>query len=204
MNENALGQKRSGRAARQAARKSTKSSAVRPGLEGGFYRPLSEADVKQVHGAVLEVLATIGMADASPELIRLATERGASLTDNGRLRFPAALVEDMLASAPREFSMYSRDGESDVRVGGKRVYFATSGEAISILDPETRRFRPSTLLDIYDLARLCDTLDNIHQFGQPCVATDLEDPLERDLSIAFALAAGTRKTSGMSIAKPKT
>src|SRR5262249_56491629 len=32
-------------------------------------------------------------------------------------------------------------------------------------------------------------------------ATDLEDPLERDLSIAYALAAGTRKTSGMSIAK---
>ena len=97
--------------------------------------------------------------------------------------------------------MYSRDGESDVRVGGKRVYFATSGEAISIFDPLTKQFRPSTLLDIYDLARLCDTLDNIHQFGQPCVATDLEDPLERDLSIAYALAAGTRKTSGMSIAK---
>jgi|SRR5689334_4801663 len=57
MNENALGQKRSGRAARQAARKIAKSSAVRPGLEGGFYRSLSEADVKHVHGAVLEVLA---------------------------------------------------------------------------------------------------------------------------------------------------
>ena len=70
MSENTLGQKRSGgRAARHAARKSTKSSAVHPGLEGGFYRPLSEADIKQVHGAVLEVLATIGMADASPELI---------------------------------------------------------------------------------------------------------------------------------------
>ncbi len=202
MNENALGQKRSGgRAARQAARKSTKSSAVRPGLEGGFYRPLSEADIKRVHGAVLEVLATIGMADASPELIKLASGRGATLTETGRLCFPPALVEDMLASAPREFSMYSRDGESDVRVGGKRVYFATSGEAISIFDPLTKRFRPSTLLDIYDLARLCDTLDNIHQFGQPCVATDLDDPLERDLSIAYALAAGTRKTSGMSIAK---
>jgi trimethylamine--corrinoid protein Co-methyltransferase len=200
MTENTVGPKRSGgRAARQAARATSKPGAVRPGLEGGFYRPLSDADVRRIHGAVIEVLSTIGMADASPELIRIACERGATLTPAGRLCFPPALVEDMLARAPREFSMHSRDGESHVRVGGRRVYFATSGEAISVFDPASRSYRPSTLLDIYDLARLCDVLDNIHQYGQPCVATDMTDPLERDLSIAYALAAGTRKTSGMSI-----
>jgi trimethylamine--corrinoid protein Co-methyltransferase len=139
------------------------------------------------------------MADASPDLIALASERGCTLTDRGRLTFPAALIEDILATASREFTMYRRDGKDGVRVGGQRVYFATSGEAISIVDPESGSYRPSTLVDIYDCARLCDTLDNIHQFGQPCVATDIESPLERDVSIAYALAAGTLKTSGMSI-----
>ncbi len=200
MTEKLIERRRSGgRTARQAQRKSAGSAAVRPGLEGGVYRPLGDADIRRIHGGVLEVLAGIGMADATPALIEMALPRGATLTPSGRLCFPPSLVEDVLAGAPRQFTMVSRDGESDVRVGGRRVYFATSGEAISVFEPETRSYRPSRLVDIYDGARLCDTLDNIHQYGQPCVATDLEDSLARDLSIAYALAAGTRKTAGMSI-----
>ncbi len=188
-----------GRAGRLSARKTSIPRAVWPGLEGGAYRPLSDNDVWRIHQAVLEVLSTIGIADASPDLVAIACERGCSVADGGRLLFPASIVEDILASARREFTMYSRDGRSNVSVGGRRVYFATSGEAISIVDSDTGSYWPSTLLDIYDCARLCDTLDNIHQVGQPCVATDIVDPLERDTSIAYALAAGTLKTSGMSI-----
>ena len=188
-----------GRTGRLAARESSTSRAVWPGLEGGSYRPLSDSDVHRIHQSVLEVLSTIGMADATPDLVAIACERGCSVTEGGRLVFPASIVEDILGSARREFTMYSRDGKNNVSVGGRRVYFATSGEAISIVDSKTGTYRPSTLLDIYDCARLCDTLDNIHQVGQPCVATDIVAPLERDVSIAYALAAGTLKTSGISI-----
>lgn len=191
--------RRGGRSGRLSARRASSARAVWPGLEGGIYRPLSDGDVERIHGAVLEVLSTIGMADPTPALWAMACERGCSMTKDGRLAFPASLVEDVLAAASREFTMYSRDGKNNVSVGARRVYFATSGEGISIVDPETRTYRPSTLLDIYDCARLCDTLENIHQVGQPCVATDLVSPLERDISIAYALAAGTLKTSGMSI-----
>jgi trimethylamine---corrinoid protein Co-methyltransferase len=154
-----------GRTGRLSARKSTTSRAVWPGLEGGAYRPLSDRDVRRIHQSVLEVLSTIGMADATPDLVAIACERGCSVTEGGRLVFPAAIVEDILGSARREFTMYSRDGKNNVSVGGRRVYFATSGEAISIVDSETGAYRPSTLLDIYDCARLCDALDNIHQVG---------------------------------------
>lgn len=195
-----LGKRRNGgRSGRMLAREASQSGAIWPGLEGGLYRPLSDNDVHRIHGSVMEVLSTIGMADATPELIELACGRGCSLSDRGRLLFPQSLIEDVLAAAPREFTMYSRDGRSSVSVGERRVYFATSGEAISIVDSETGTYRPSTLVDIYDCARLCDTLESIHQFGQPCVATDIASPLERDLGIAYALAAGTLKTSGMSI-----
>src|ERR1039457_6203564 len=131
MTEERTGPRRSGgRAGRQAARRTPRADAVPPGLEGGSYRPLSDSDVRQVHGAVLEVLSTIGIADATPALAELARERGGTITGSGRLCFSPALIEDVLASAPREFSMYSRDGKTNVRVGGRRVYFATSDEAI--------------------------------------------------------------------------
>ncbi len=189
-----------GRAARVAARKAKKrSAAVRPGLEGGRYQALTDADMRRIHEAVLEVLATIGMADATPAVREMALAKGCQPGPQDRLLFPRALVEDIIAGAARQITMCSRDGRHELQVGGEKVHFATSGEAISILDPETRSFRPSTLLDIYDCARLVDTLEHIHQFGQTCVATDIEEALPRDVSIAYALAAGTMKTSGMSI-----
>ncbi len=189
-----------GRAARVAARGArTASGAVHAGLQGGRYQVLSEHDKERVHGAVLEVLETVGMADATPEVRAMALAHGCPLHESGRILFPRALVEDSIAQAGREIRMFSRDGKSELHVGGEKVHFATSGEAISILDPDTRTYRPSTLLDIYDCARLVDTLEHIHQFGQTCVATEMTDPLERDVSIAYALAAGTIKTSGMSI-----
>jgi len=194
-----IGARSGGRAARLAARHARSASpAVRPGLEGGRYQVLTEHDINRIHRAVLEVLETVGMADPTPEVAELALSNGCEMHESGRLLFPRALVEDTLAKAGREFVMYGRDG-SELHIGGGKVYFATSGEAISIFDPETRTYRPSTLLDIYDCARLVDTLEHIHQFGQTCVATELDDPLERDVSIAYALAAGTIKTSGMSI-----
>src|SRR5262245_37549758 len=136
-----------GRSGRLLAREASPSAAVWPGLEGGRYRPLSDADLWRIHASVIEVLSTIGMADASPDLIVLARDRGCTLTDRGRLTFPAALIEDVLATAPREITMYGRDGKDSIHVGDRRVFFATSGEAIAIVDPESGAYRPSTLND---------------------------------------------------------
>ncbi|WP_417210412.1 hypothetical protein [Antarctobacter sp.] len=60
-------------------------------------------------------------------------------------------------------------------------------------------FRPLTIADLYDLARLCDTLPNIQWFARPVVATDIEDWRELDLNTVYAIAKGTRKHLGTSI-----
>ena len=92
---------------------------------------------------------------------------------------PRSRVEDIIAGAAREYTIYSRSPNfDDVRVGGYHVNYATSGEAVTIYEPEQRNFRPSTLVDLYDLGRLVDTLDNIHQFGQMVIPTELEDARE--------------------------
>ena len=88
--------RRGGREARRAARAAPlpeNDRPVRPGLEGGRYKPLSDADVLKIHNAALDVLEQIGMADAIPSGIEVMTKAGAILQDNGRLTFPRALVE---------------------------------------------------------------------------------------------------------------
>ena len=61
------GRRGGGRAARVAARAAALPDDVRPirpGMEGGTLKVLSEAQVLQIHNAALEALETIGLADA--------------------------------------------------------------------------------------------------------------------------------------------
>lgn len=186
-----------GRAARVALREAPTESgrrAVWANTEGGTYNPLRESDIERIHRAALDILADVGVADATPEVIEFATAQGCFVNRHGRLSFPAALVEDLLTRAAREYVIYSRDpAHADIHVGGNKVTYCTSGEAVSMLDYETRRYRPSTLVDLYDTARLVDALPNIHQYGQTVVPTEIADLFEHDINVVYAVLAGTTK-----------
>jgi trimethylamine--corrinoid protein Co-methyltransferase len=161
---------------------------------------LSGEDIHRIHRAALGILETIGVADPTPEVEELACAKGCSVNQHGRLSFPRALVEDLLAGAAREYVLYSRGpAHADLHIGGNRVYYGTSGEAVSIFDVAERGYRPSTLVDLYDCCRLVDGLENIHQFGQTVVPTDLEDIDAHDLNVAYVAVAGTQKPCEMAV-----
>ena len=171
---------------------------VHAGLIGGAYKPLQQVDLEKIHRTALEVLETIGIGSPTPEVIELATAAGCWIDDNERLCFPKSLVEDVIAGAAREYTIYSRSPDfADVKVGGYHVNYSTSGEAVSLYEPGDRSFRPSTLEDLYDLGRLVDRLDNIHQFGQMVIPTEIEDASEHDFNVAYALCASTQKPCEM-------
>ena len=177
--------------------------AVRPGLPGGRYRPLTAAEVERIHGAALDVLEQVGLADAIPSCIEIVTGAGGLLGGDGRLRFPRGLVEDTIARAARRFVLHAADPRCDLEPWGTRVHFATAGAAVHIVDPATRAYRDSTLADLYDIARLVDRLDHIHLFQRPVVTRDLTDPRELDLNTCYACVAGTRKHVGTSFVQPE-
>ena len=107
--QDAPAQRRRGRDAHHAMRAAPSPEALRPvraGLEGGRYKPLSEADVRRIHSAALDVLEQIGLADAPPSGVALMVAMGAILGDDGRLRFPRAAVEDMIAASGRRYVLH--------------------------------------------------------------------------------------------------
>ena len=175
---------------------------MRPGMEGGSYRPLSEADVLRIHRAALEALETIGLADAPPSGAALLTGAGAIQGSDGRIRFPPALVEDMLARAARDITLCARDPDHDLRLSGRRVHFGTAGAAVHLVDAETGRYRESTVADLFEAARIADQLDNIHFVQRPMVCRDIADNYEMDLNTLYACCAGTRKHVGTSFVEP--
>ncbi len=193
-----------GRSARHLERATASTTAVRPGLSGGSYKPLAEADVVRIHRAALEILETIGLADAIPSCIDRIVGAGGRLNDAGRLCLPAGLVEDVIARANRDFVLHGLDPARDLEINGRRVHYGTAGAAVQVIDVETGAYRDPTLRDLYDIARLVDGLDNVHFFQRPVVARDLVDDRELDLNTCYASIAGTGKHVGTSFTSPET
>lgn len=191
---------RRGRSARVAARTAATQEVnpAPPGQRGGHYAPLSEAGIGAIYATALRLLAELGMGEAPPRLVEAAIAQGAEVNSLGRLSFPPAMVEDIVAGACKSFIFHGRDPRHDFEVGGDRVYFGTGGAAVQTLDLETARYRPSTLRDLYDFARLADRLANVSWFTRCCVATDVEDVFELDVNTAYALLRGTTKPVGTS------
>lgn len=194
-----------GREARREARavaREERKPAYR-GVRGGQYRPLGDRDIERIHRAALKVLERVGLADPTPEVRELALARGATLSATGRLCFPRALVDDVIAGAGRNFVLYGRDPKHDLEISGTRVYYGTEGAAVTVLDLDTGKARPSTLLDYYDSVRLVDRLDNFSRFDETVVPTELTDRFELDVNKAYACLTGTTKNFGIDIFRPE-
>ena len=206
MNELTKSSSRSGgRAARRAARAAPLADhlrPVRPGLPGGTYNPLTDAQMQHIHQTALDALEQIGLADAPESGIRHLTRAGAILGDDGRLRFPRALVEDTIARANRSITLHGRDPAHDLDLGGSRVHYGTAGAAVHMVDADGRNYRESTLQDLHDAARIANQLNNIHFLQRPMVARDVLDNLEMDLNTVYACCSGTSKHVGTSITDP--
>ncbi|SMX28156.1 Trimethylamine methyltransferase (MTTB) [Pelagimonas phthalicica] len=194
-----------GRAARVAARAAALAEdqrPIQPGMTGGLYRPLSDAQMQRIHETALTALAEIGLADAPPSGIEAMVAAGATLGDDGRLRYSRALVEDTLAKACKEVTLYSRDGQHDLNLSGQRVHYGTAGAAVHMVDLDGRNYRDSTLQDLHDASKISNTLDNIHFVQRPMVARDITDNLEMDLNTIYACCSGTTKHIGTSFSDP--
>jgi trimethylamine---corrinoid protein Co-methyltransferase len=206
MNDDVPVRKRAGgRAARKALR-ATKppisEAPVRPGMEGGQYLPLTENEIQRIHQAALDVLEQIGLSNAIPSCVEIFTNAGATISDEGRLIIPRAMVEDALAVAARRFPLHAQDPKYDIEPWGKKVHFGTAGAAVHMVDSETGEYRESMLNDLYDVARLVDTLDHIHFYQRSLVPRDMTDPRDLDFHTCYAAVMGTSKHVGSSWVDP--
>lgn len=190
-----------GRAARVAARTQPLDAANRPvwpGIPGGQYKPLSEEEVGLIHEAALDALEQIGMAKAPPSGVEILTGAGCVQGADGRIRIPRALVAEMLEKAAKTVTLHARDPRFDIELSGTKVHYGTAGAAVSIVDSETGVYRDSTTQDLYDAARIVQTLDNVHFFQRPLVCRDAEDNFALDFNTLYASCAGTTKHIGTS------
>lgn len=186
---------RQGRLAQRAARSPVEPCP--PGQSGGQYRPLNDTELESIYAAALRILSELGMGEVPDRLRSDLLAAGAieakEPAKQGRLLFPATLVENAIAAAAKTFILHGRDPARSIEVGGQRVYFGTGGAAVQTLDIDSGDYRPSTLQDLHNFTRLQDALANVAWFTRCCIATDVADPFDLDVNTAFALLRNTSK-----------
>ena len=150
----------------------------------------------------MEILETIGVAHAPPNVEELVLDAGGRRLPNNRLAFPSALVTSAIAGLRRDITLYGQISGQELDLSSQQVHAGTGGAAPFIVDINNNEYRNSTLVDLYDAARLVDTLRNIQFFSRSMVATDISDKLSLDINTAYASLVGTTKHVMVSASSP--
>ncbi len=66
--------------------------------------------------------------------------------------FVVLIEEDTIDGLPASLVLCGQDPVHDLELAGTRVHAGTGGAAPFVIDPETGRYRPSTLADLHDTA----------------------------------------------------
>jgi len=172
------------------------------GVLGGRFKPLNDQEVTLVEETVLHLLETLGLSQVIPSMIDKVCAAGGSVTDDNRLLFPRELVLKTVAEARREITLFGQDPAHDIHLGGKRVHMSSGGAAPGVFDIDSGQYRESSTQDLYDAARICDAMENIHHFSRSVVARDIEDNRVMDINTAYACLMGTSKHVSVSISEP--
>ncbi|WP_298853186.1 trimethylamine methyltransferase family protein [uncultured Ruegeria sp.] len=180
----------------------TSNPPVWPGISGGRLKPLSPQEVALVEETALSLLETLGLSQAIPSMIDKVLAAGGSLSKDKRLLFPRPLVRKAITEASRNFILCGQRPEQDLHISQACVHMSTGGAAPGVFDLDTGEYRDSSLIDLYDAARIVDRMDNIHHFSRSVVARDIEDNAVMDLNTAFACLTGTAKHVSISISEP--
>ncbi len=183
--------RRRGRTAAEA-RRETSPNPVPPGLSGGRYQPLAIPQVNEIVDGTYTLLETVGVSEAPDFVIDVVVDAGGRVI-NGRLLYPRELVQSLVEQAPSGFVLCGRDSKHDLDLSAHRVHLGTGGAAPMIIDINNGQYRPSTLRDLYDVARLVDGLRHVHFLSRPLVAGDMPDEETLDINTAYACLAATKK-----------
>ena len=195
---------RRGRKQRQGETNTSAGAPVWPGVMGGRFKPLAEAEVAAVEEAVLHLLETLGLSQAIPSMVERVVASGGHYTEDKRLIFPRDLVLKTIAEARRDIVLCGQDPAHDLDLSGARVHMSSGGGAPGVFDLDDGHYRDGSLKDLYDAARICDAMENIHHFSRSIVARDIEDNALMDINTAYACLMGTSKHVSVSVTEPET
>ena len=142
-------------------------------VSGGCYRLLKEADCEKIHEATVNILERAGVRVRSEKALSIFEDGGCEV-DGDIVKIPRNVLENCIEKAPGKVVLCSRDGEHDLVIEDRRVFFCNVGGCLSTYDLESGEKRDTTKRDVGNFAKLVDYLEEIDFYHIACVARDVE------------------------------
>ena len=155
--------------------------------------PLAPDALDAIERGWQRLVAEIGIRFDHPEALRLLAEAGQRV-EGDVVRFDPDWVLEMVAKAPRRFTLHARNPARDIEIGGDHmVFLPVQGPPFVRRGAERRE---ATLADFEDLCRLAQAVGVLDSAGSlPCEPNDR--PLDsRHLDCLRALVTLTDKPFG--------
>ncbi len=137
-------------------------------------KAISADELESIHNASMRVLEEIGIDFLHEEAKDILKAAGADVAPDGdRVRIDRAMIEELIAKAPSEFTLRARNRAHDLKIGGDAVAFSCVASAPNSVDRDGGR-RPGNRQDFQDLLKLSQFFNIIHGiFGYPVEPVDL-------------------------------
>jgi trimethylamine--corrinoid protein Co-methyltransferase len=162
-----------------------------------YFEVLSPEEVKQIDGASMKVLESVGLRVDLKRARDVFREAGARVDEEARsVRIPERLVRWAVDQAPRQFTLYGSDPDFRMEIGTDQVNFAALGTPTRFVDTETGELRPVTLEDLRNHLRIIDGLDHINNSQMDIWPSDIPMTTIHAEAI-LAWAQNCRKPFGM-------
>jgi trimethylamine--corrinoid protein Co-methyltransferase len=131
---------------------------------------LSPELIERILREAFELLMNPGVRVGSAVVEQLQSA-GVEVHD-GVARIHESLVRQCLASVPRDFYLYNRQGEKAVHYGGDDVHFDPGSCCVQMLDPETLEARSSETRDLVRIVQVAEALPQFAAQSTAVVCTD--------------------------------
>ncbi|HLE54447.1 MAG TPA: trimethylamine methyltransferase family protein [Thermoplasmata archaeon] len=143
---------------------------------------------REIHEAALEVMERTGVRIHSDRARKDLKAAGATVHEGSAVvRFPRAVVDDLVKRAPSTIVLAGRTKEFDLPMDGSHFYTTTDGCGISVWDATTGTRRKSVLEDIRRTAVIANWLPFASIYEPMVVAHDVPETVHVIMGLKTAI-----------------
>ena len=122
---------------------------------------LSDELIGEILTEAKRIMAETGIEVRGENMRQRLLDHGLKTDDNGRVLFTPDVVDAAIASTPKSFTLFDRDGSPYTEIGGYNVHYVPGSSGLKIQDHRTGETRLSNSTDFIEYARICDGLEHI-------------------------------------------
>lgn len=123
---------------------------------------LSDEMIEKILDEAKRIMSETGMEIRGKNMRQRLLDHGLKTDASGeRILFTPDVVDAAIASTPKSFTLFDRDGNPYTEIGGNNVHYVPGSSGLKIQDHRTGVTRLSDSKDFIEYARLCDGLENI-------------------------------------------